>query len=143
MSKGEKGRPFLIVLMEDSVADIYLVRQALEGVGLNFELTVIEDGAEARAYARRDGKYAGHPVPDLTVLDLNLPRVGGLEVLDALRRNDELSQVPVAILTSSAAPSDRNKATSLGIQRFISKPVELDDFLQIGEVLKQILEDGD
>jgi CheY-like chemotaxis protein len=130
---------FRILLVEDNAADIYLLRQALTGAGLNFELTVIEDGAEALAFVRGQGKYAAHSIPDLAVLDLNLPKNGGTVVLEAMRQNQKFCRVPVAIMSSTAEWRERTRTTELGVQRFITKPPDLEDFLQIGHVLKEIL----
>jgi CheY-like chemotaxis protein len=133
------ARTFDILLAEDNPADVYLFRQALLGAGIDFRLTVIEDGREALAFARRDGEYAGVSIPDLAVLDLNLPKFGGIEILEALRRNDELKRVPVFIMTSSAEPRERARAVELDVERFITKPPDLADFLQIGHVVKEVL----
>ncbi len=139
MNSEEKERTFQILLVEDNPGDIYLLRQALKGAGLNFELTVIEDGAEALAFATRDGKYAGSPVPDLAIMDVNLPKVQGTEVLDAMRRNKELAHVPAALMTSAATVGDEALGKDLTVTRYIMKPLDLEDFLQIGHVLKQLL----
>jgi two-component system, chemotaxis family, response regulator Rcp1 len=139
MSSEPKEQTFQILLVEDNPGDIYLFRQALKGAGLNFELTVIEDGAEALAFAKRDGKYAGSPVPDLAVLDVNLPKIQGTEVLGAMRQNEELAHVPVALMTSSATPGDQAMSKEFNVTRYIMKPLDLEDFLQIGKVLKQLL----
>ena len=144
-SSGERvlgERLFRILLVEDNAADVYLMRQALKGAGLNFELTVIEDGADALSFARRLGKYANSPIPDLAVIDLNLPKNGGGEVLAAMRQSETLSKVPVAIMTSSSAPAEQLRVSVLGVQRFITKPPILEEFLQIGELLKEVLLDG-
>lgn len=130
---------FHILLVEDNAADIYLLRQALKGTGLNIELTVIEDGAEALAFVRGQGNYAALPVPDLAVLDLNLPKNGGTAVLEAMRKSESLSHVPVAIMSSTATPREQARTKELGIEHFITKPPDLDDFLQIGQVLKKML----
>ena len=97
MSRKQIEQMFDILLIEDA-ADVRLLRLALKETGLAFELTVIEDGAEALAYIRREN--AGMPRPDLVVLDLNLPKNSGMEVLEALRRSKELSNVAVAVVTS-------------------------------------------
>src|SRR5947207_11161569 len=81
-----QAEPFRILLVEDNDADVYLLRKALENAALNFELIVIDDGAEALAYARSEGKYSGAARPDAAVLDMNLPKSEGTEVLEALRR---------------------------------------------------------
>jgi CheY-like chemotaxis protein len=139
MSNGADASASHILLVEDNAADIYLFRQALERAGLTFELTVIKDGGEALAFATGDRRLSADRVPDLLILDLNLPKVGGCEVLEALRQNPDLSNLTVAVLTSSAALRDYERCTELGVARYITKPLELEDFLQIGEVVKQVL----
>ena len=142
MSIAADTRAFHILLMEDNAADIYLFREALKAAGLNFELTVIENGADGLAFARRQGEYAGSSVPDLAVLDLNLPKCGGASVLEAMRQNKDLERVPVFIMSSTAAPREQARAKELGIERFITKPPDLEDFLQIGHVVKEVLLKG-
>jgi chemotaxis family two-component system response regulator Rcp1 len=133
---------FDILVIEDNAADVGLLRLALKETGLAFELTVIEDGAEALAYIRREGKYAGMSRPDLVVLDLNLPKKSGMEVLEAIRQNKEMSNVPVAVVTSSSAPLERAMIEGLRVERFITKPPELEDFLRIGGVLIEVLRES-
>jgi len=127
------------LLVEDNAADIYLFQQALVRAGLTFDLTVIKDGGDALAFAKSDGKNCESRVPDLVVLDLNLPKIGGCEVLEALRQNADLSNLTVAVMTSSEASRDYEKCVELGVSRYITKPLELEDFLRIGEVVKQVL----
>jgi CheY-like chemotaxis protein len=128
-----------ILLVEDNAADIYLFRQALQLAGLNFELTVIQDGEQALAFAQSDSKGRAIGVPDLLVLDLNLPKVGGCQVLEAVRQNPDLSHLAVAIVTSSEASQDYEKCAALGVSRYIPKPLELEEFLRIGEIVKKLL----
>jgi two-component system response regulator len=142
MSSGPVNPMFRIVLVEDNEADIYLLRQAFKEAALDVELTVIEDGAEALVFARHQGKYAGIPAPDLAVLDMNLPKNSGAEVLEALRRNKHLSKVPVAVMTSSASPIEQLKAKQLGVERYITKPPDLEEFLKIGHILREVLLQG-
>jgi chemotaxis family two-component system response regulator Rcp1 len=130
---------FHILLLEDNPADIYLFRRALKNAGIDFELTVIEDGVEGLAFARRQGKYEGSFIPDLAVLDLNLPKGGGESVLMAMRHSNHLDRVPVVIMSSSAAPSEQATVKELGIEQFIRKPADLEAFMQIGHLLKEIL----
>ena len=130
---------FHILLLEDNPADVYLLREALENAELDFKLTVIEDGADGLAFARRQGKYEGSFIPDLAVLDLNLPRGGGESVLMAMRQSNDLNRVPVVIMSSSAAPGERANVKDLGVEQFIKKPADLEAFLQIGYVLKEVL----
>ena len=128
---------FRIFVVEDNPADIYLLRLALESAGLNFDLTVIDDGAVALKYIQNQA--AGYPKPDLAVLDLNMAANDGFEILAAIRQNEHLLDLPVAVVTSSAAASDRIQMEQLGIETFITKPPDLDDFLKIGQTLKGVL----
>ena len=90
------------MLVEDNDADVCLFRKALADAGLNFDLTIIEDGSGALEFAHAEGKYADYPIPDLAVLDLNLPMNDGLQVLRAIRQNERFAKVPI-VVTSSAA----------------------------------------
>lgn len=128
-----------IVVIEDNPADVFLIREALREQGLEFVLHVIEDGSEGVIFARREGQYARGTQPDLIVLDLNLPKHSGKEILKRLRESAELVQVPVAILTSSDSPQDRIEAFALGASRYIRKPSDLEEFMQVGAVLKELL----
>jgi CheY-like chemotaxis protein len=139
MSSATEAQSFHILLVEDNAADVYLFREALKAAGLKFELTVIENGADGLAFARRQGAYPASSVPDLAVLDLNLPMNGGASVLEAMRQTKHLEYVPVFIMTSSAAPREQAWAKELGVERFITKPADLEDFLQIGHVVKEVL----
>ena len=131
--------PVRILLVEDNTADVYLFRKALLGVELNFELTVIEDGSTAIAFVRGEGEYAGSPVPDLAVLDLSLPKNDGIQVLEAIRATKRFANVPVVITSSSPSPPARLKDEHLQVVRYVMKPPDLEDFLQIGKALKGIL----
>jgi chemotaxis family two-component system response regulator Rcp1 len=139
MSSTATAKSFHILLVEDNPADIYLFREALKGAGVNFELTVIENGADGLAFARRQGAYAESSIPDLAVLDLNLPKGGGASVLEAMRGNKDLRSVPAFIMSSTSGGHERARAMELGIERFITKPADLEEFLQIGEVVKDVL----
>lgn len=131
-----------ILLVEDNAADVHLFRLALRHAELTCDLTVIEDGAEALSFAKRQGKYSTSPTPDLAVLDLNLPKADGVEVLDAMRATSEFSGVPVVILSSSSSPRERARVNNLSIARFITKPLQLDEFLQMGFILKSLLDES-
>jgi CheY-like chemotaxis protein len=105
---------FHILLVEDNAADVYLFRKALETAEVNFELTVISDGAEALTFVGREGKYSEHPVPDLAVLDLNLPRKGGDEILEAIHASRYFANVPVVIASSSSSPGEQSRVQQTG-----------------------------
>lgn len=139
VNNGTKQRPLRILLVEDSDSDIFLFRQALSEINLDCELTILKNGAEGLAFARREGGNAGGPIPDLAVLDLNLPLSGGAVILDAIRRNKELESLPVVVFTGSSRNSERNKAEAMHIERFLTKPRTLEEFLQFGQVLKSVL----
>jgi CheY-like chemotaxis protein len=130
---------FQILLLEDSPSDAYLFRMALTKAELNFQLTVVEDGADALSYIRQEGRYASSPLPDLAVFDLNVPKSGGLQVLQEVRKSERFALVPVVITTSSNSPIERAAAEGLGVERFLTKPMDLDAFLNIGIVLRDIL----
>ena len=125
-----------IFLAEDNPADIYLIREAL-GVNTNadIELLVAHDGAEALDYVNRRGRFTSLPLPDLVVLDLNLPKNDGSDVLQSIRESPEMREIPVVILTSSDSPRDRAMAVRLGASGYITKPSDLDAFLSLGETL--------
>ena len=131
--------PFRILLVEDNSADVYLFRKALENAGLNFELTVLEDGASAIGFVRGDGKYRESPVPDLAVLDLSLPKNDGLQVLEAIRASHRFAHIPVVVTSSSPFPPPRLKQEHLQVARYIMKPPDLEEFLRIGGALKELL----
>ncbi len=136
----ERGdRKIQILLVEDNPADVDLLRRALRSAGLDCELTVIEDGAEALAFVRQKEKEAGGPGSDLVVLDINLPKNGGLEILEAMRASRVFADVPVAILTSSSSPRERTKMEGLRVGRYIIKPPDLEEYLKIGFILKALL----
>jgi chemotaxis family two-component system response regulator Rcp1 len=128
-----------ILLIEDNPADVDLLLRAFKSARLDCELTLMEDGAEAMSFVRGEGPYAETPPPDLVVLDLNLPKNDGIEVLQAMRATPQFSAVPVAILSSSSSPRERARVEQFHIGRFITKPPDLDEFLQIGSTLKSFL----
>jgi chemotaxis family two-component system response regulator Rcp1 len=128
-----------ILLVEDNAADVYLFRKALLRAELTFELMVIEDGAGAMAFVRGEGKYAGNPVPDLAVLDLSMPKNDGIQVLEAIREAKRFANMPVVVTSSSPSPPARLKEEHLQFARYIMKPPDLEEFLQIGAALKEIL----
>jgi two-component system, chemotaxis family, response regulator Rcp1 len=125
MIQGLEARKAHILLLEDNPGDVDLLRRALRSAELDCELTVLEDGAEALAFVRQQGKYASASTPDLAVLDLNLPKNDGLEVLEAMRASPLFAAVPVAILSSSASPHEQAKLQAFRIGRFITKPPRL------------------
>ena len=129
-------KPAHITLVEDNPADVYLVRKALQERGIAFELTCFENGEEALNSLSRQERNQ----PDIILLDLNLPMTEGVEVLRRIRSMPELVNVPIAILTSSASPADIHRTELLGVTRYISKPIALDDFLrEVGRQVEEML----
>jgi two-component system, chemotaxis family, response regulator Rcp1 len=116
-----------ILLVEDSLADIELTLEALSEAKVANEVTVMRDGASAIQHMRA----AVSAMPDLVILDLNLPRLSGHEVLAAMRADDALRRVPVAVLTTSSAEADVTKTYELGANCFLTKPVDVDQFVHV------------
>lgn len=124
-------RPIEILLVEDNQGDVDLTIEALSSAKVRNNLHVASDGVEAMAFLRREGKFAGAAVPDLILLDLNLPKMDGREVLAAIKADEKLKVIPTVILTTSEAEQDIVKSYSLHANCYISKPVGLDAFLQV------------
>jgi len=120
-----------ILLVEDNPGDVRLTREALREGKVRNNLNVVDDGVKALAFLRREGEYAAAPRPDLVLLDLNLPRMGGREVLEAIKANPELRSIPVVVLTSSQAEQDIARAYELRANCYVTKPVDLDQFIAV------------
>jgi two-component system, chemotaxis family, response regulator Rcp1 len=120
-----------ILLVEDNPADARLTREVFEGGRLTTHLNVVADGEEALAFLRREGRYAESPRPKLVLLDLNLPRKDGREVLQELKSDPSLSRIPVIVLTTSAAEADILHSYDLQANCFITKPLDLDEFFEV------------
>jgi CheY-like chemotaxis protein len=123
--------PIEILLVEDNPGDVRLTRETLKSTRVLNAVSVAEDGEKALAYLRKEGPYATATRPDLILLDLNLPRLGGREVLEAIKSDPKLRAIPVVILTTSNAEEDIIKSYELHANCYISKPVELDGFLKV------------
>ena len=126
-----------ILLAEDNPADVYLIREAIaRHRDINeLELIVATDGEQAIDFVLRRGRFAQAGRPDLIILDLNLPKSDGVDVLRCVRQQTDLRNVPVVILTSSDSPNDRTATESLGADSFITKPSDLDAFMALGGML--------
>jgi len=131
MNYEKRIKPIEILLVEDNPGDVRLTREALkEGKVLN-HLSVAQDGIEAMAFLRREGKYAREIHPDIILLDLNLPKKDGREVLAEIKQDPNLLRIPVVILTTSKAEEDIIKTYDLHANCFITKPVDLDQFITV------------
>jgi CheY-like chemotaxis protein len=123
-----------VLLVEDDPGDVLMTREAFDEY-LHNRLDVVTDGAEALAYLRREDPYADVPRPDLILLDLNLPRRDGREVLEEIKKDDELGRIPVVVLTTSAADEDILRSYQLHANAYVTKPVDFEGFI---EAIKQI-----
>jgi CheY-like chemotaxis protein len=125
------SRPVEILLVEDNPGDVRLTREALKEGKVRNNLYVATDGVEALAFLRREGQYADAVRPDLILLDLNLPRKDGREVLEEIKADGSLRHIPVVVLTSSQAEQDIVRAYDLHANCYVSKPVDLDQFIHV------------
>jgi CheY-like chemotaxis protein len=128
-------RPIEILLVEDDPGDVVLTQEALALYKMRNNVTVMTNGEQALAYVRREGEYRDAPRPDLVLLDLNLPRVNGREVLAAMKNDPDLAPIPVVVLTTSEAEEDVLSSYRLHANAFVSKPV---DFTQFVDVVREI-----
>ncbi len=122
--------PIEILIVEDNPADVDLTKLALKKAKVMNIVNVATDGEEAMAFLRREGKYAEAPRPDLVLLDLNLPKKSGMEVLADIKNDESLSCIPVIMLTSSEGEMDIYKAYKSHANSYVTKPVELDQFMK-------------
>src|SRR6202162_5369215 len=130
-SIGTDATPIEVLLVEDSPGDVRLTREAFKDAKVHINLHVASDGAEAMAFLEREGEYADAPRPDLILLDLNLPKKDGREVLAELKESPALKSIPVVILTTSASAGDIHGSYQLHANCYITKPVDLDGFLKV------------
>ena len=126
-----------ILLVEDNPGDADLAREALETGKISNNLNVVGDGEEAMAYLRRQGKYANATRPDLVLLDLNLPKKDGREVLAEIKADDDLKRIPVVILTTSAAEADIVRTYNLHANCYITKPIDLNQFITVVQATEE------
>lgn len=124
-------KPIEILLVEDNPGDVRLTIEALKDAKVINHLTVLKDGVEALAFLRHQGSYAAAPRPHLILLDLNLPRMDGREVLAAIKADDDMKRIPVVVLTTSQDEQDVLKSYNLHANCYISKPVDLDQFVRV------------
>jgi chemotaxis family two-component system response regulator Rcp1 len=120
-----------VLLVEDSPGDVRLTREAFKDAKVHINLHVASDGAEAMAFLKREGEHAHAPRPDLILLDLNLPKKDGREVLEEIKESPTLKTIPVVILTTSASEEDVLRSYRLHANCYITKPVDLDGFLKV------------
>lgn len=122
---------FEILLVEDNPGDARLAQEALKEGRMTSRLKVVVDGVEAMSFLRREGQYQGSPRPNLILLDLNLPRKDGRQVLAELKADEDLRRIPVVVLTTSQAEQDIMRSYDLHANCYITKPVDLDRFISV------------
>ncbi len=129
-------KPIDILLVEDNPGDVRLTMEALKDVKMKNNLFVVNDGVEAIKFLRREGKYSSTPEPDLILLDLNLPKMDGREVLSEIKADPQLKSIPVVVLTISKAEEDIIRAYKLHANCYITKPVNLERFLEVVKAIE-------
>lgn len=130
---------FRIVLVEDAELDVFLVREALERAGLESEMEVLEDGEKAVDFIDRLDTDPTVGCPHLVLLDLNLPKKSGMQVLERMRQSPACGQVPVVILTSSDSPADRERIAQFEATKYFRKASRLDEFMKLGPLVRDVL----
>jgi two-component system, chemotaxis family, response regulator Rcp1 len=136
MTNNKSLQPIEILMADDNKGDIRLTLEALKGAKVKNNVHVVGDGVEAMAFLRKEGKYANKPRPDIILLDLNMPKKDGREVLQEIKTDPDLKCIPVVILTVSQAEEDILKTYNLHANCFITKPVDLDQFIKIVKSLE-------
>jgi CheY-like chemotaxis protein len=131
MNAEDAGRPVVFLLIEDDPDDVWHTRQMLKDNKVTNHLHVVKDGEEAISFLRREKPFADAPRPDMVLLDLNLPKKDGREVLADISADESLAKIPVVVLTTSKAEEDILRARDLNCHSYISKPVRLDHFLML------------
>ena len=125
------GTPIEVLLVEDDPGDVLMTQEAFEEHKVRNRLNVVSDGAEALAYLRREGAYADAVRPDLILLDLNLPRRDGREVLAEIKKDEDLGRIPVVVLTTSSADEDIVRSYQLHANAYVTKPVDFERFIAV------------
>jgi two-component system, chemotaxis family, response regulator Rcp1 len=128
-----------ILVIEDNASDVFLLDRALKKQDLQFELVHLLSGGDALAFIRRQGAYAKSATPDLILVDLNLSRYTGEDILREIQSAAHLGGVPVCVWSSSKSPRDTTRLKELGVSQFITKPSGLDQFMEIGKTIKDLL----
>ena len=130
------GRAAEILLVEDNAGDVLLTREAFKDAKIKNHIHVVRDGEEALAFLRKEGAYADAIAPDMVLLDLNIPKKDGKQVLKEVKEDEQLRHIPVVVMTSSKSEQDIVKTYSLHANSYIIKPVSLDQFIQVVESIE-------
>jgi len=124
-------------MVEDDPGDVFLIREALKSSSLDFSLHHVDNGEKALDFLHHRGPFRDAAIPDLILLDLNLPRVNGVEVLRDVKSVPELSSIPVIVLTTSKSEADANLCRQLGASEFVSKAPSYEEFLSVGKLIER------
>lgn len=133
MTENQRAKPIEILLVEDNPGDVRLTQEALAEGKITNHLAVVNDGEQAMDYLHQRGEYKGATRPDLVLLDFNLPRMDGREVLAQIKSDPKLRPIPVVVLTTSSNADDINQAYGLNCNCYLTKPVDLEQFLEVVE----------
>jgi len=132
------SRPAVRILQaEDSIGDAELTRVALDSGNVDYELYHVRDGVEALSFLRNEAPFEDAPRPDIVLLDLNMPRLGGREVLGAMKSDPLLSPIPVIVLTTSGAPDDISRSYELHVNCYVRKPIDFDQFVDVMRCIEE------
>ena len=131
MTQPKRTEPIDILLVEDDPADIRLTQEALKEAKVANDLHVTTDGEQALQFLRQEGRFSAAPRPDLILLDLNLPKKGGREVLASIKGDQKLKRIPVVVLTTSKAEEDILRSYELNCNSYVTKPVDLEQFIEM------------
>lgn len=131
------NRPMRFLLVEDSPGDVELTRAAMADAKVSNVMSVVRDGVDAMAFLRKEGEFADAERPDLILLELNMPRMDGREVLKAIKEDPDLACIPVVILTTSNAEQDVLKSYNLHANAYITKPVDFDHFIKVVQTIEE------
>jgi CheY-like chemotaxis protein len=137
MKSNSDMRAIEVLMVEDNPGDVRLTREAFKDEKLLVNLHVVEDGEEAIAFLRKKGKYADAPRADLILLDLNLPKKDGREVLAEIKTDEKLKRIPVVVLTTSRAEEDIIRAYNLNANCYITKPVDFEQFTKVVKMVEK------
>jgi len=129
-----------ILIVEDSKADVFLIRESVQSLDLRAELNVVQDGEKAIKFFEYVDRDLSAPCPDLIILDINLPKRSGGEVVRQMRQTRRCANVPILVVTSSDSERDRDEMAKLGVQAYFRKPSEYASFMKLGDLVKRLLE---
>jgi CheY-like chemotaxis protein len=124
-------RPLSVLLVDDDEGDLLMIEEALGSTGVAHDIYMVKDGEEAVAFLRRTGEFANVPRPDFVLLDLNMPRMDGRQVLSLVKSDAALRNIPIVVLTTSRAPADIRSSYNLHANAYVTKPMSLDELVSV------------